>query len=53
MKIFFNVMAIVLLMVLIICAIFYWTTGEYDSVSGVALILFIITIAARQKYKKQ
>lgn len=53
MKIFFNVIAIVLLTVLIICAIFYWTTGEYYSISGVALILFIITVAARKKYKKE
>ena len=53
MKIFFNIMTIVLLAVLIICAIFYWTTGEYYSISGVALILFIIVVAARQKYKKE
>lgn len=53
MKIFFNIMAIVLLAILIICAIFYWTTGKYYSISGVALILFIITVAARQKYIKK
>ena len=53
MKIFFDIMALVLLAVLIICAIFYWITGEYYSISGVLLILFIIVVAARQKYKKE
>lgn len=53
MKIFLNIMAIVLLTVLVISAIFYWITGEYYSISGMAVILFIIIVAARQKYKKE
>lgn len=51
MKIFLNIVALILLVILVVCAILYWTRSEYYPICNVALILFIITAAAGQKYK--
>lgn len=51
MKIFLNIVALILLVILVVCAILYWTKGEYYPICNVALILFIITAAAGQQYK--
>ena len=50
MKIFLNIVSVILLVILVVCAILYWTRGEYYPICNVALILFIITAAAGQKY---
>lgn len=52
MKIFLNVMAIIFLIVLVSFAILYWTTGIFYPISGVTLILFIVSVAGSQKLKK-
>lgn len=51
MKIFLKAASIILLVVLIGCAIFYFVTGIFSPISGLAVILFIITVAGYQKYK--
>lgn len=53
MKLFLNIMAIVLLVTLIVCAVLYWSTGVFYPICGVTLILFIIVVAGCQKYKKE
>lgn len=47
-----NVMAILLLILFIVCAYLYWSTGIFYSVTGIGLILFIITVSAVQRFKK-
>lgn len=47
-----NVIAILLLFLLIVCAIIYWSTGIFYPISGVGIILFIIIAAAIQRVKK-
>lgn len=47
-----NIIAILLLFLLFVCAILYWSTGVFYPISGVGLILFIITVAAIQRVKK-
>lgn len=47
-----NVIAILLLFLLIVCAILYWSTGVFYPISGVGIILFIIIAAAIQRVKK-
>ena len=53
MKLFLNVVSIILLLVMLVGAIIYLTTGVYYSISGVAVILFIITVEGYQKYKRK
>lgn len=47
-----NIIAILLLFLLIVCAILYWSTGVSYPISGVGLILFIITAAVIQRVRK-
>lgn len=47
-----NIIVILILFLLFVCAIFYWSTGAFYPISGVGLILFIIIVAVIQRVKK-
>lgn len=47
-----NLIAVLLLFLLFVCAILYWSTGAFYPISGVGLILFIIIASAIQRVKK-
>lgn len=48
-----DILALILFVVVSICSVLYWVNETYYPISGVALLLFIITVAVKRvKVKK-